>query len=848
MFYELIYTRCKQGMDILRKGQVISGEGYKVYSCSPELMEDGKLDLQFFTNAVQTKQSYNDPDFMDAAYIYYTPDSGSSFLLKFYPVTFDKDAQGNYSHRPGNFVNHAIAGDFSQKYPYELFNNKDIWYAQEKGEAYYYETPPSPLSARSDINNYQSDYTFEDIKSFIADGRKEVLKKAVSFLISQYEKNPEDRKYLVIKDDTSENIEKWIAAIECAFSPKIAAAIPFATRMDKFVNINRYTINQLGMFHLQMNLQDPKQKLRYRAMIVGVDNRDKANNNTAKPLANSPFVLLDGKEKSAAFEADISNEYLNLITSFTDEHKQFCRDFLQMFDVNLPNKNIFDLFKFNSEITNIDSHKINSILVIIEKLKKYNISDIDKLKEIYNSVKQNLSKYLQENLASAFTIIKWLDAVSKKTGEPGVLGILREELINIIYHKPDNSDALTFWNQVKTTEFIKEIAATVTDTSIINENMPDFKKTKSSNFLTFIKIYFDCSTVLGTINQNNIDKAIHLGLINCFQNKDTNTIRELISLFSNYSKTDPQEFFLSVSKKSENSKDFTKFIIDYMVNTDDSIVASDKAAKKFCKQLVKDGLGNSVIVILNRRFGKISKIIEYSQFIETVNEFDCIDEKDLCAIYETVDKKLHFNDRDSARLAEILLEKSPKEAKCNISLHICALPALSVISKKDALKDRLEKYVKKGFPNIKDDDFIAKFIECIIKIPDTKEGNIDQVYIIKEIQKNPEDYYSQYAYAVFEKMSKQFDKCRVLVYCASELKNDDIDNILINVMYKTKQSEKTLNLLKTSFKNADTLDYLDDLTKKALKLIEENKPNSIFSGLSGIFKKKDKEQENKKGE
>jgi len=251
MFYELIYTRCRQGMDITKKGQQISSDGYKVYSCTPAIMEEGKVDLQFLANAAQAKQSFTDPDFMDDAYLYYVPDTGAAFLVNFFPVPFDANAQGDYSRRPGNFLNHALIGDFSNFYPYELFKDESVWSAKTKGEAYYYENLPSALPERNDISDPPGQYGFDEIGSFIKDGREEAFKKAVSFLILQYKEEPEKRKYIVIKDDSSKNIELWIAAIECAFSPKIASVIPFASRMEKFTNVNKYTV-KLGLFQTQI--------------------------------------------------------------------------------------------------------------------------------------------------------------------------------------------------------------------------------------------------------------------------------------------------------------------------------------------------------------------------------------------------------------------------------------------------------------------------------------------------------------------------------------------------------------------------------------------------------------------
>ena len=53
MFYELIYTRCRNGIDIL-SGKPITSEGYKVYACSPELLaQSGFVDAELLLNAAQ---------------------------------------------------------------------------------------------------------------------------------------------------------------------------------------------------------------------------------------------------------------------------------------------------------------------------------------------------------------------------------------------------------------------------------------------------------------------------------------------------------------------------------------------------------------------------------------------------------------------------------------------------------------------------------------------------------------------------------------------------------------------------------------------------------------------------
>jgi len=884
MFYELIYTRCKQGMDILRKGQAISSEGYKVYACSPKIMEDGKLDLQFFANAVQTKQSYNDPDFMDEAYLYYVPDAGSGFLMEFHPVTYDKDAKGNYSHRPGNFMNQVLVGDFSKKYPFELFKNNKIWYAKGEGEAYYYEKAPSELKEHSDdeIIKTASVYTFDNIKTFINEGRGEALVKAVSFLISQYEKNPEERKYLVIKDESSKNIELWIAAIECAFSPKIACSIPFATRMEKFVNANRYTVNQAGIFQLQMNLQDPKQKIRYRAMIVGVDDRDKSNSNIAKPLASSPYVLLDGKEKKVLFGnpkdeelSGTSNEYFDFIKLFNEKLDEFCK-FLQISNINTPHKNIFDLYKLYKELLTISSLKNQSIVNVLQRLDKYQITNENTLKKIYNLIENNLEKYLNENIVSAFEIINWLDSVAKKLKDKEAEERLSENIcknfVDILFHKPDNSEAAAFWKQIKTTKFKEKAALIITDIATIRNNSSHLNNPSLSNYFTFLHVYLDCSSVIGAVKQNDFEKIIEFGIQICSKNDNKKSMKEIVNIYSTKNNNkESQDYLLLLSEKRN---DLSNFIIDYMITSDETIVKTDKSVIKFCKELEKNS-SSSIILVLKRRLNVINKINDYLQFLEMIKKFDCLKEDDIKFIYEEIDKKLRLNDRDSTKLSEYLMENKPNKAHCNISLHICALEVISNKSKKEKLKDIIEKYVKEGFPNLKN-DFIYKLIEYIVKLPDDQD---DLQYITKIFENDKKEYYLNYILTLFSNISKYLFKCRIVIESASKLKNKDIDNIIIQVMIETKQTEKTLFVLKKNIsedektkesgkektekkgkeddnteerkikegekqKENDVIKYLNNIIDEVIRKNEENRKPSFLD----IFKPKNKEQDqNEKG-
>lgn len=132
MYSELIYTRCGEGIDILRGRNPIKNSGFKVFSCSENVTDAGFTDLPFLYATAQSKEPYADPSFMDDAYLFVVPDLGGKYLLNFHPIPFDRTATGDYSHRPGNFINQIFIGQFDDIYPYELFGNESVWDAQNE--------------------------------------------------------------------------------------------------------------------------------------------------------------------------------------------------------------------------------------------------------------------------------------------------------------------------------------------------------------------------------------------------------------------------------------------------------------------------------------------------------------------------------------------------------------------------------------------------------------------------------------------------------------------------------------------------------------------------------------------
>jgi len=768
MFYELIYTRCRQGMDITRKGAQISGDGYKVYSCTPAIFEEGKVDLQFLVNAAQAKQSFTDPGFMDEAYLYYVPDVGPRFFVNFSPILFDANATGDYSRRPGNFVNHVILGDFSAFYPYELFKDENTWNAKTKGEAYYYETPPVALPARGDISDPLGQYSFDEIGAFIKDGREEALKKAVSFIISQYKEESEKRKYLVIKDESSRNIELWIAAIQCAFSPKIASAIPFATRMDKFANINKYTAKQ-GLYQPQINLQDPNHKHRFRAMIIGVDERDKVNVGSSRPLANSQFVLLDGKQKQAMFDADTSNQYYNFIIRFDDEHRDFCRISLQ--DTNILNSNadILDFYEVFSILAKPALPAARALSDCLYKLSKYMETNSKLLKRIYDNVSSGAYGYLQENTSDGLSIINWLMLTSRIFGDNNAkqnfTRIVCDGFTELVFQRSDNTAKKDSWSQISRSDFAVDVANIITNKETIKKHDANLKTFMPADMLTFINIYLEAIGKTGVVEQSDVSTHLRMrGCIACFQVKDTSTLKEIILVYSKKENISEQELLLSLAKTK--NEDYNKFLIEYLITSDTSITASEKSLVEFLEKL-------------NDELLKKYKAVALKNYIKNLNK-----------------------PADIESILKILLETSVKEQ---------ALSEIFVSLEAKFGLDSLNEYLIK-----------SKHID--------KEG---QFSVLDALYLSPEGYFSKYVETLIGAANKNRERWNYFYEYASKKKDEKISDIIVRALLDTRQNEKTLKNLSSYIEDDNVRKKFDDISEKVQEIMTTQEKKSLLGRLFG---------------
>jgi hypothetical protein len=597
--------------------------------------------------------------------------------------------------------------------------------------------------------------------------------------------------------------------------------------MDKFTNTNRYTV-KLGVYQMQMNLQDPNQKQRYRAMIVGVDERDKANVSASRSLANSPFVLLDGKQKQAAFEADTPNRYYQLIAKFDEEHQKFCGEFLQTFCDLKPNSGIYDLYEIFTALNKQALPDTRTLANTLDRLGKYRAVNTGIYREIYKRVNAEVSRFMQEDFSCALKIVNWLQTASVITGDTSAKKRLSEivckEFADNIFGKTDNAAKRSYWAQIKSTGFKMDAARVISDMKIINDNLSKLHAFAPADFAVFVAVYLDSASIIGSVEQQYLKAVIKLGIKICCKNDDTNTLQEIFST-PQIKNIDSQEFLFELIKGED--KKIGEFVIKFIIDRDASIFASDDSTRSFCKKLKDEGLENLSGSALIKRAGVLNKTSEIERFIDTVQNMNFIGEDALAKVFELLDAKI---DMSNNALVELLQTQKPRGTKCENSAHFTALNILSGNRRKQSLTEAFGDLTSQGFPSVTDKDYIEKFAEGLIKTGMNEE---EQSFILNILFRAPKGYFSAYVTKLVCAAAKNQDKWNILLKFASGSGNKQIDDDIVQALAGSKQNEKTLTALGSLLKDENSLEYYKSIDNKAREIISSQKNKSGIGKLFG---------------
>lgn len=800
MFQEIIYTRCRQGVDLLHQGRPIMSDGYKVYSCSKSLYDGANVTptrLQYLNNVAQAKQSYADPTFMDDAYLYYTPDEGENLLCCFHPIHFDSHTEGNYSKRPGNFVNQILIGDFSGFYPYETFGDMGVWNAKEKGEAYYYATPPENGNGRSDIESPSGGYYLDQIRNFIAAERQDALSKAVAFILEQYSIEPEKRKYLVIQDDSTENLELWIAAIESAFSPRMASGLPFATRMDKFLETNRYTVNQAGAYQSQLNLQDPRQSLRYRAMIVGVNKKD--HTASVKSMPTAPYVILDGTAKKAMFDVDTSDPYFSFITHFDDEQVHFCREFLQTFGIEQPTKDVCILYDAYKKLRSPNTLSAKSMASIFRCFNQYSIHKTKAFDSIYNTANSKVEGYLQSDPISAISVMNWVIKAAPLVGDADVTERLTKTVCNsfveALFMKQRMVDVRGMWSSLRVSSFATDVARFVTDKRVWSYYAETIKQFTPEEAQTLFAVMVDCMTLNHTVDYDTIKFVTACCAIIYSKYGKTELFGKMVQALSGLREIDTFSLLLDIAKSADNTT--SDFIVNYLVASDRSIIANERSMTAFCQRLRTAGMESVVPSVIKRYVNSLTNPMDLDRFARSVATSRDIPSSDRPEIYAAIDDALSLSHKASASLATYLQQQARIERMAlPTSAHLAALAAITDRRRAGNIIQTLEPYEKQGVPSVDDESFAHQLASALARERTTGE---EERYICDFLLKGSAVYFTEYLCQILAVAEKQLDRwCYIIDYCDGQ-KSKDLRNAayndLINALVACRLSRRAIDKL-----------------------------------------------------
>lgn len=835
MYSELIYTRCRQGIDILNGGRTIASDGFKVYSCSDNIINDDIVDLPFLFNVAQGKQTYTEPSFMDDAYLFIAPDKGKRMMANFHPIPFDRTAAGDYSHRPGNFINQVYVGDFHDFYPYELFGSSYAWDAKERGEAFYYNTPPTALPVRNNLDDTAGSILQDDIVAFVTDGRKNAIAAAVAFLLSQYSLPTESRKYLVIQDENAAKIELWIAAIQSAFSPRMASGLPFATRLDKFTNSNKYTVNLNGQYQTQMNLQDPNQRLRFRAMIVGVDERDRINTAAVRQLANSPYAVLNGKDKTFIGEVNTTHPYYKAITSHDEKHIRFCREFLQMLALSEPHEDVMRLYDAYTVLDTISERTTaETIASSLSVLSKYDLKSNNYLNVLYETIKGKLQEYLQENLASAFAIMNWLRKAAAVVGDTEAAisfnRIVNKAFAESLFCSPQSRETSEFWGSIRTSVFFDTVATTLTNDDILSCYDEVMSKFTCDSWVFFLGIYLVCAQKAGKYSEYELDAVVGRGLYSCYREKNTNNALQICDLVEKSGRGTIKPLLLKIAESEDPS--YTSFCIYLLLQASPELVSSDAKAVQFCKELQVQGQNQVCVAVLQHRAKKLLTPAEQERFINTIIKEKTFEGIDLSSVFKVVDNNISPSDKGNAKVATLLQDRKPVRAVCVNSAHICAAAVFEDKKRRTTIDQALRRFTTQGFPSVEDGIYVGKLVDKILSA--NLEG--DELAYIIELFADSDYYLRQLIVGILAMTTpKQGYEWNMLLYTMVETRNRLIRDTIISECLKFKQPDKQLSQLEKAITEPSLRKSFNNIAVIVDEELRKNAPQSKLSKLFGFM-------------
>lgn len=832
MYSELIYTRCGEGIDILRERNSIKNSGFKVFSCSDNVTDAGFTDLPFLYATAQSKEPYADPGFMDDAYLFVVPDLGGKYLLNFHPIPFDRTATGDYSHRPGNFINQIFIGQFDDIYPYELFGNESVWDAQKRGEAFYYENSPTSLAQRDDLGETIGYINFDDIAAFVAEGRREALMGAIAFIVSQYSLPPEERKFLVIRDENSKLIELWIAAIESAFSPRMAAGLSFATRLDKFVNANKYTVNLSGQYQTQINLQSPNQKLRFRAMIVGVDERDRTNTAAAKALANSPYVVLDGKTKSLSANIDTSNPYYKYVTTYDEEHGYLCRQFMQMVDVSSPSGDVLKLYSAFLSLSKYSSSKqLKDLIAFLIVLGQYKLKKTSNLEWLYRIIKQDISMFLKEDAVSSFAVMDWLERTAAIVGDDSVSETFKDTVCRAyadnIYMRPQKEYTMNLHSAIRKSVFAQSASDHIVSPTTAEAYSNEVRAYKPVDWVSFTEFFVEALKVHRGSFPKSVNMLLPYSMNALYYARDRQNAARVASLYAALNQEQTVDILLTEAS-SATDQNYIAFLVQLVCRITPEIISTESNLTRLYRQLQQFNLDSYFSAALAYKAQTMVRAQDMERFLDWIQSNRELKGIDLTSVIRIFDKNIVLSDKLVGKLASKIQNCKPESVACINSAHIYALDSIDDRKLASGVISLLNNTISQGFPSIKDEAYAERLIGKLYsgRLP-------EEVFATVVSAASNSSYYS----ALIAGEAMRYVGTRrdliigELIDTAVQTNSRILFDALVNACADIKQFDKGMSAIRETIRSKAAQQYFALIEKDARALHDKKKERTFLGRL-----------------
>ncbi len=425
----IIYTRrsCGTGLD----GKI--SEGLGIFSMTQNVMDDTH-DNDLINKVLDAKRMPD--DLLETEYIYFVPPYGAPMLGKYRNRTREECEAAEKAGVDSRMVHISewITGTLEQ-YPFEYIDSP-YFSADREPMAFYYPKETCPIGAPVPAEEVPTGYTDRQaVMQFAADRREDAVRSGVAFLLQQFALPPEQRKFLVIRD-TEPNVRKWIAAICYSFPVAAAREISFETRMP---NINQdtsttyYVTKNTQKFVRIRNVQDPNQARRCFVMIAGADPQDRTCSNSANPMPNSPYAVIDGESRKARFTVDelAGKAYLRNLVSQDKTIENFCRFLDQMKDIRLD-ASLCDLFDAY-QVIDRESWEYDSLVQAIRQFQPHFTADSFLLRHIMDQLCEG-NKYTEQfaeaDERNGLQLFGLLSRIGTEFGMNDKVNSLREAVID----------------------------------------------------------------------------------------------------------------------------------------------------------------------------------------------------------------------------------------------------------------------------------------------------------------------------------------------------------------------------------------------------------------------------------